>query len=178
MFNQDLFFLIYNLRGVPFWDNLMIFGAKEAIFLEFILSIILAIKWRTERRALVLFLVAAPITLLAIKLIHLIYFEPRPFMHLVNIQPLIDHTIDASFPSVHTSVAFALAFSYFLIKSRFFWIFLILALWIGFARIYVGVHYPLDILGGIVLGFITAFFPLLLKRKLVQPKKPEKHKYP
>jgi len=70
---------------------------------------------------------------------------------------LIFHKAETSFPSDHTTFLFAIAWSFMLFRVRFWGLFLILAFLGGISRIYVGVHYPYDILGGIVVGFMGAF---------------------
>jgi len=62
-----------------------------------------------------------------------------------------------SFPSSHSTNMFALAFIFTkFYKSRWIWFFSFATL-IGFSRIYVGVHYPGDVLGGAILGVIIAW---------------------
>jgi undecaprenyl-diphosphatase len=63
---------------------------------------------------------------------------------------------DSSFPSGHTSSAFAAAVSIFLTKKKMGTIAIILASLIAFSRMYFFVHFPTDILGGIVVGIICA----------------------
>ncbi|WP_165945150.1 phosphatase PAP2 family protein [Micromonospora sp. KC723] len=78
--------------------------------------------------------------------------EPRPFQtHVVH--QLIPHAADASLPSDHATVAFALAFAIWVFLSRPWGIALtVLATVIGFARVWVGVHYPGDIAAGALIG--------------------------
>ncbi|ASZ11451.1 phosphatase PAP2 family protein [Chitinophaga pendula] len=67
-----------------------------------------------------------------------------------------------SFTSSHAANHFALAtFSFLTLKSafrRYVWLFYVWALAIGYAQIYVGVHYPLDITGGAILGLLLGTF--------------------
>jgi undecaprenyl-diphosphatase len=63
----------------------------------------------------------------------------------------------ASFPSGHTIFMFALATGVWRINKRFGWWLYALGLLIGAARVAGGVHYPSDIVGGIVLGIATSF---------------------
>jgi undecaprenyl-diphosphatase len=61
-----------------------------------------------------------------------------------------------SFPSAHATNAFGMATMLFLFhRKHAYWFFLIASL-VAFSRVYVGVHYPLDILGGAILGSLTA----------------------
>lgn len=161
MNNISLFFLIFNLRNhYPFVDALMIFGAEYLIYLVFILMILLTFKGGVkERKGIMLALLSLPIALILIKIIHIFFLEPRPYIS-YHITPLITYGDSASFPSRHASVVSAIAFSYLYFKSGWFPIFLTMMLWIGFSRIYVGVHYPLDILGGFLVGITSQIIGL------------------
>jgi undecaprenyl-diphosphatase len=69
-----------------------------------------------------------------------------------------------SFPSGHANTAFAAAaILAFLYRGRFFWAFLP-ALLIGYSRVYMGAHFPLDVLGGMVVGTAIAALCLLPAR--------------
>lgn len=168
MDNLALFFLVFGMSNQNILlDGVMIFGAEYIIFATFILIFFFALKGGIrEKKALLLSLIAIPIVVLIIKAIHLFYFEPRPFItH--PISPLITYTrVDASFPSRHTALMFAVAFSYLFYKSRWGGIFASLALWVGISRIYVGVHYPIDILGGIIAALIAVYIGWIIKDKL------------
>lgn len=64
---------------------------------------------------------------------------------------------NGSFPSGHTAAAFGLASSLWLHKRKTGWLYLFLALAVGVARVLAYVHYPVDILGGALLGILIAF---------------------
>ena len=80
----------------------------------------------------------------------------RPF--LIDGQKVLTLTVpgDAAFPSEHTTLAFALAVTIFMHDRRVGWFFLIAALAVGIARVLANVHYPIDIIGGALLGTIVA----------------------
>jgi len=63
----------------------------------------------------------------------------------------------ASFPSGHATTAMALGLALALLFPRFRWVFLTLGFWIAVSRLFVGAHYPSDVLGGAVLGGVTAW---------------------
>ena len=67
-------------------------------------------------------------------------------------KPLIRPPHDPSFPSGHAATSFAAATILTTFVPRLWPFWFVLALAIGFSRIYVGVHYPLDVVGGAVLG--------------------------
>lgn len=96
-----------------------------------------------------------------VSLIRYFYYVPRPFVALQNVHQLIFHETTSSFPSGHASFYFALATSVYLYNEKLGKVYLIGALLISLARIVVGVHWPLDVLSGAVLGLLTA---LLVRR--------------
>lgn len=147
-------------------DNISWFfwiGAEPLIYVMILLILILGIKGGSDdKKAFLITILALTIAVLLIKAIHLFYFEPRPFVT-YNFTPMVNETSDASFPSRHTTVAAVTAFSYLFFKSKWSLFLLPAALWIGVSRVYVGVHYPLDILGGFLVGAISLIFALRLK---------------
>lgn len=86
------------------------------------------------------------------------YFFPtvRPFiLNGLDIDVIIPPT-GAAFPSEHTTTAFALAITIFLHDRKVGWWYLAAALLIGLARVIANVHYPIDIIGGALLGTLVA----------------------
>jgi len=147
------------------------------------------------RRATVLWVAFACLAAYALNLlIEVFVFEPRPFIsHHVTL--LITHAADSSFPSDHTAWAFAVG-GMFLLQWLASWrvarrrysqtsdssplkaliypglitlLTLGIGCLIGFARVFVGVHYPGDILGGAIDGLIAALVITLVRYTLSQP---------
>ncbi len=84
--------------------------------------------------------------------------RPRPFDTYPDLQPLIHEPTDWSFPSGHSSASFAAAFVlYHYMPKKFSIPALILATLIAFSRLYLGVHYPSDVIGGAAIGYLTAW---------------------
>lgn len=105
-----------------------------------------------KRQAAVLrAILAVPLTGLVLEAMSFFYFRPRPFTdHEVNL--LFYHPSDSSFPSNAATVAWAIAVSLWTGDSRIGRIGMGLAAGISWARVYGGVHYPLDVVAGMLLG--------------------------
>jgi undecaprenyl-diphosphatase len=88
----------------------------------------------------------------------------RPPLHHGSPNPLVHVPADHSFPSGHAATSFAAALILASSAPRRAWLFYVLAAAIGFSRIYVGVHYPSDVLGGALLGLLVATALLRLAR--------------
>ena len=96
--------------------------------------------------------VASAVLQLAVTLIH----RPRPFVdHEVNL--LFYRPTDWSFPSNPATATFTFFFSALFSDRKFGWWFLPPAFLMSFARIYCGVHYPGDILAGILIAAASAY---------------------
>jgi membrane-associated phospholipid phosphatase len=89
----------------------------------------------------------------------------RPPLRYANPHALVGVPSGSSFPSGHTSTSFACATVLSFFVPRAAPAFYLLALAIGFSRIYVGVHWPLDVVGGIVLGVAVGLAVTALLRR-------------
>ena len=98
---------------------------------------------------------AVGLTLCLAYLIRHIWYHPRPFVIDIG-HTYLAHEANASFPSNHSSLLFAIAFGLLLTRGMRVYglIILTLACIVGWARVYVGVHFPLDILGAILLALV------------------------
>jgi len=116
----------------------------------------------TERRGAVLALLAAGGALLMNQVLIRIWDRPRPFVaHPVHV--LVSRSTDSSFPSDHAAAAIAIAVAVLLMHRRLGVIVLATAALVCFSRVYVGAHYPGDVLAG---GAIGLGVTLLLWRPL------------
>lgn len=80
----------------------------------------------------------------------------RPPTIILDPEPLMDVPATSSFPSGHTSSSFACAFVLSRLAPRLTVPLFALAALVGVSRVYVGVHYPLDVLAGAALGLLVA----------------------
>lgn len=89
------------------------------------------------------------------ELIRFFYNRPRPFEAL-DVTQLLAHSPEASLPSGHAAFYFALSWFVFFQNKKIGTAFLLVATFMGLARVFVGLHYPLDILAGAGVGLFSA----------------------
>ena len=170
----NLFLAINQLAGQsPILDALAIFFAVDA-FLVF--PLLLVALWflpaptqvrRAHQQASINAVIALAGALLVAHFGGDWFYRARPFVaHTVT--QLIPYTPDASFPSDHTTLAFTLIVALWFSLGRTRWLWVAWGALIGLARVFVGVHYPTDVLGGAFLGatwglLALAFAPLLAR---------------
>ncbi|WP_458110347.1 undecaprenyl-diphosphatase [Bacillus zhangzhouensis] len=83
------------------------------------------------------------------------YSNQQPFAEMSHVNLLIHKEVNNSFPSDHTIFIFSICLIFWLFHKRhIYW--LIIACTVGFSRIWVGVHYPFDVLVGAVIACLTA----------------------
>jgi undecaprenyl-diphosphatase len=83
------------------------------------------------------------------------FARTRPFDAMLDVRIVGFRPVTYSFPSGHACSAFAGAWVLTLMWHRIAWLFWILAALIAFSRIYIGVHYPIDVLAGALLGLVV-----------------------
>ncbi len=135
-------------------DSLIVFVTTYSPYLGFGLIILMK-----NKKLFLLTSCSLLLSFASIYLIHLFIQIPRPFL-VLHTTPLIPPPNSYSFPSGHSATMAVYASALLLIKSKWAIFFLLWALLVGYSRIYVRVHYPIDVLGGLVLGFIITFMIL------------------
>lgn len=164
--NVDLFYFINHSLQNPLFDAIMPFvtelGSFVAMLAICIIVIILSIvfKKQTIKRIALMCLLSLLIADGIALILKNIICEPRPFITFGNVHLLVVEDDPFSFPSGHTTSTFAVVgFLVFKLRNKLWSVILILfGIVIGFSRIYVGVHYPLDVIAGMILGVLTAYF--------------------
>ena len=151
-----------------------------AIFIanDLLYCIILLFAWfwlrgnyDTKKQILKAFIFTS-IAILISQCISHVYYHPRPFVMEIG-RTLIYHAPNGSFPSDHMLIFSSIAFSYLFSAQRKLGISLLVMAWlVAWSRVYLGVHFPLDMLGAFLLAFALNFFGLklwnLYKDKIMQ----------
>lgn len=96
--------------------------------------------------------------------------RPRPFEVLNVHQLIVDNEKGTSFPSGHATVYFALAFAFW--GTEYFWPLFTAAIVGSVGRVFVGVHYPVDILAGAVISGLTVWVLRRFFKKWFLPERP------
>lgn len=137
----------------PLFEGLTYLGSFGAVWL--LAAVVLAIVWRRP----IVFArvgVAALSGVLVSSLIKDLISRPRPPLRVPDPGPLVALPGTSSFPSGHATVAFACATMLAATDRRLAIPAFALAAGVAWSRVYVGVHYPLDVLAGAVLGVLLA----------------------
>ncbi|MFF2879096.1 phosphatase PAP2 family protein [Gottfriedia sp. NPDC057991] len=159
--NYSIFKLINSFAGKwPSLDNLMIFLSKSAILIVIGLLCYLWIQKGSERKHTAFYIALTLILALGGNfIIHQFYYHARPFVN-HHVTKLISHSSDSSFVSDHGTLVFSTALILLLRKDRLGMVSLVWAILVGISRIFVGVHYPFDIIGAFILAGIVAIVVL------------------
>ena len=96
-----------------------------------------------------------------------IFAEPRPYAVLPHSLVLVSRSTDPSFPSDHAVMAGAVTAGVLLVHRRLGLVTAGLAVLMAFTRVYVGAHYPLDVVAGLVVGAALALVSYFVVRPLV-----------
>jgi len=138
----------------PLLDDVMVALAKwsEITFIALVAGWLLwglITRASNRREAAVAALLASGLALAVNQLVSLVWSRPRPFAaHPGRVHVLLGHSADASFPSDHVAAAVAIAVVVISVHQRVGLLTLLVALAVGFARVFVGDHYPGDVGGG------------------------------
>ncbi|MEV6332447.1 phosphatase PAP2 family protein [Streptomyces sp. NPDC051909] len=176
--------LLYDINGLakaapPWFDRVMEFIGEYGIVLGLVL-VVLGCWWSVRRRAatgdsvagvagLVWAPLAAGIALLVNIPIRGFVERPRPFKDHQGLEVLVPGKTDFSFVSDHATLTMAVAVGVFIAHRRFGLLAIGLALAEAFCRVYMGVHYPTDVVGGLALGTAVALLLAPLALALLTP---------
>ena len=152
-----------------FFDSMVVFIARFGIYVAMIAGIIFfAVLFSTHKnwkgRGLKVFLreigviiITVLSSLVAALILKTIFHEARPFVSDPNLHPLFMYGGHDSFPSGHAALLYAFAMAVTLYHSRTGWYFFIFAILVSICRVISGIHFPIDITAGAILGSATAY---------------------
>jgi len=167
--DREIFLMVQELVGNPLLDKIMLMIAKGLIaVVPLILAYLFIIGKKGKKDSLYVFAVAL-ISLGLSYLFGLLYFHKPPFE---LYDTLVASEPENAFPSQHTTIIFASVWPLFWRSRKKLGGLALIGILIGFSRIFVGEHFPIDILGGImvsVIGFCLVYLSHDLLKKIVDP---------
>jgi len=157
--NTEIFQWIHAGAGTrPLVDFIAIFFAESGPYIPAALFVILWFLVAKDKKIAMLEATeAAGVGLGINQLVGLFYFQPRPFM-IGLCRPLFPHVPENSFPSDHATLMFSIALYLLLFRG---WVscglvLLTAAILTAWGRIYVGIHFPLDMAGSFFIALVAA----------------------
>lgn len=156
--NIELFRMFNDLgKEVMFLNPIMIFFAK---YMKYFLLFGIIMYWFTRKRENRIMIISSMFAFVVAEVFGAIagaiHSNNQPFAELSNVNQLIGHAIDNSFPSDHSIEFFSICITFLLFKKNLRYVWLAIAILVSISRVWVGVHYPADILVGAILGIIGA----------------------
>jgi undecaprenyl-diphosphatase len=176
-------FLFLNGLNSPFWDQVMWWISGRISWLPMYLLIIAWLIYRFRWKVVIILVLVTLLIMMSdqgsVHLCKEIFQRPRP-CHNPEISQVV-HLVkghcggEYGFVSSHAANTFAMAiFTLLIIRKSFYTIFILLwAALVSYSRIYLGVHYPGDILGGAVFGAVLGF--LVYQLCLIAEKKTDRY---
>lgn len=170
--DNTILLLIQNHLHVSFLNGFFIFYTQlgNLGILWIVLSLLLLLRPKT-RRAGLLALLSMLVGLLCTNVIlKNLVARPRPWLVVEGLAPLMTPPDPNSFPSGHTCAAFASAGAWWRTfpRLRFRLLAVTLAVLMGYSRLYVGLHFPTDVLAGAIVGLFSSFAAWMLYRRGVE----------
>lgn len=165
--------LIQEIR-TPLGDEIMCMITKlgNVGILWILLALVLLLIPKTRKSGMILAVALIVDVIICNGILKNLVGRIRPFDVNTAISLLIEKPHDFSFPSGHTAASFAsVAALYFAGEKRLWKIALVIACLIAFSRMYLYVHYPTDILGGILVGVASGYIGSKLCCWLAERKK-------
>ncbi|MGW2292381.1 phosphatase PAP2 family protein [Streptomyces phaeochromogenes] len=175
--------LLYDINGLakdaPHWfDRVMEFVGEWGLLLAMVMLVLWC--WLTVRKrggddavssvaALIWAPLAAGVAVLVNVPIRGFVERPRPFVDHDGLDVLIGGKSDFSFVSDHATLMMAMGVGLFVANRKFGLVGIVLALFGGFCRVYMGVHYPTDVIGGFALGTAVVLLLSPLAMALLTP---------
>lgn len=142
-------------------DSFGIFFAKYFVCILLVLIFLIFLKkWRVILQSLLAVFLAK---FVIVDLIKFFWERPRPYIE-NNVNQILEYT-GASFPSGHAAISFALSFVVYKYNKKAGILFFVASFLISVSRVFVGIHWPSDILVGALVGIFSGWLILKLFRR-------------
>ena len=144
---------------IPLLDKIMVGTTSlgDAGIIWIILTVIFLVMPKTRRTGSIMLAALIVQTILCNVILKNLFARTRPYDVNTTIQLLIPKLKDFSFPSGHTSASFTIVSALYFAKDSLWKPALVLACLIAVSRLYLYVHYPTDVIGGLVLGILSGY---------------------
>ncbi|MFY1844949.1 MULTISPECIES: phosphatase PAP2 family protein [Burkholderiales] len=170
-FNRDLFLKMNGGDGTPAWLVQIAIGIADGLL--YLIPFVLLWMWlwgdQAKRQLAIKVVLVAMLSLGANQLIGLVWWHPRPFM--INLGHVwLSHVPDSSFPSDHMTVFASVGLT--LLFDGATWLgglILLMGLGVAWARVFLGVHFPLDMVGAVGVAAIVYAVVTPLWRRVGRP---------
>lgn len=170
--NMELFRLINNLANKNIvLDKVMIFFSKDVPYIFMAVIAIVFVLGITKknveyRKVAFSIFVITVINLILSFIIGSIYYEDRPFIH-NKVNLLFPHSADASFPSDHATGTMSIALGFAKYNKLLSITLTLISIIVGISRVYVGHHYPMDVIGAYIMVWVASYiYNLKLRNKI------------
>ncbi|MCK4559972.1 MAG: phosphatase PAP2 family protein [Calditrichia bacterium] len=167
-----VFYFINVTLSNPVFDWFMPFITEKKHWFPVWGILIVGLLWKGGKKGRTAVFLIIPVIFLSDQLsahvLKPLIARPRPCVTLPDVHLLVGMKTSLSFPSAHAANFFAVAtyFNYFYPKYR--WVYFSAALLVALSRISIGVHYPLDIIAGGILGAACALFVIYTWRAVMK----------
>jgi undecaprenyl-diphosphatase len=155
--NNQIFLFFYNLaHQSQVFDKVVIFFALYFPYVVVISAAVFLLFYYKKLKEFFLVFFSGVLAYIFSYILKYLFHTLRPFDVFPQVYSLIPEN-GFAFPSSHATFFMALAVAIFFYHKKAGYVFMLFALLIGIARITAGVHFPIDILGGFVLGGLIAY---------------------
>ncbi len=148
--------LVLGLNHLPEWLSLLMLVLTQFGSVWLIFGLIIALIYRHRYSLALRILGASGAAYILVELVKQFVQRPRPFEILSNVANRELSVSDFGFPSGHTAMVLATAITLWpFVSKQYRWLLWLMPIMVAISRMYLGVHAPLDIIGGAAIGMMT-----------------------